>query len=68
MGVRLGNDIARCDGNGEPACESCARRLSERGGLNWYATPMAKGDDCELFMETRYTITAKGRELLGRKA
>jgi len=45
--IRLPLDTALCDGNGEPACESCARRLAEREpALRWWMQPEADGDEC----------------------
>lgn len=50
--MKLSLDTALCNGNGEPACEACARRLAERPPIGWYVEPMADGDECEL----RFTV------------
>jgi hypothetical protein len=47
-------DTALCNGNGEPACETCARRLAERPVISWMVTPMAEGNDCELRLTGKY--------------
>ena len=68
VGVRLPLDVPLCDGNGEPACETCARRLADREpAVRWWIEPTADGVECALHIETLCTITAKGREMLRGK-
>lgn len=52
--MNLPHDVALCDGNGQPACEDCARRLADSEGLRWWTPPVADGDECELKIEVEH--------------
>lgn len=46
--LRLPLDVCLCEGNDEPACRGCARRLADRSSDPWQAwmEPIAEGEEC----------------------
>lgn len=48
--MRLGNDIARCDGNGSACCAECLRRIADRPEPHWMLPAEASGDACEFLI------------------
>lgn len=49
--MSLPYDIARCHGNGSPACEDCQRRTAPWGEWQPVVAPHATEDGCELQIE-----------------
>jgi hydrogenase maturation factor HypF (carbamoyltransferase family) len=52
--MNLPHDVALCDGNDSPACETCARRLADPYGRRYWIAPIADGDECELKIEVEH--------------
>lgn len=67
-GVMLPYDIVRCRGNGSPLCQDCERRTSPSNRYGQaYMAPQADNEGCPRYVEpVRYTITEKGRRMVGR--
>lgn len=49
--MKLPLDYTLCDGNGEPACSSCLRRIADRPQIYWATEALAEGDVCALRLD-----------------